>query len=141
MQFTVPIIAISVDQEGVHLAISGFINGNLANILLDTGASKTVIDRNRVGLFSDSSRLEMTEEVSVGLGTDGMEIHDFPIDQLIIGDVVMEEVKLVALDLSHINAVYSELHLPPIDMVLGGDFLNQHQATIDYQSLELTLHC
>ena len=141
MQFTIPIRAISVDREGVHLAISGFINGNLANILLDTGASKTVFDRNRVGLFSDSSRLELTEEVSVGLGTDSMEIHDFSIQQLIIGDVVLEEVRLVALDLSHINSVYSELQLAPIDMVLGGDFLNHHKARIDYQNLELILHC
>jgi len=139
MRFSVPIRFVEIEQSGVHLAVSGFVNGNLANILIDTGASQTVFDKNRIHLFSDNTELEKAEKLSKGLGTDSMEGYQFQIKQFILGDLLIEDYALVALDLSHINASYQELELAPIDMVLGGDFLKEYAAEIDYEKAELRL--
>ena len=139
MQFSVPIRFVQIEHEGIHLTISGFINGNLANILIDTGASQTVFDKNRISLFSDETSFERAEKLSKGLGTDSMEGYRFVIDQLIIGELIESDFELVSLDLSHINESYSQLELAPIDMVLGGDFLKKYNAQINYSSSELLL--
>lgn len=139
MEFPIPIRIIEIENSGVHMAISGFVNGNLANILIDTGASQTVFDKNRVQLFSDQQEFEKAEKLSKGLGTDSMEGFKFSINQFVLGDLVLKDYDVVSLDLSHINASYAELGLTPIDMVLGGDFLMKYAASIRYSSAELWL--
>lgn len=137
--FSVPIRFVEIENSGVHVAVSGFVNGNLANILIDTGASQTVFDKNRIGLFSNQTELESAEKLSKGLGTDSMEGFKLVIDQFLIGDLLIEQFEMVSLDLMHINASYSELGLVPIDMVLGGDFLRKYEVVIDYGKSELIL--
>lgn len=139
MTFSVPIRLVEIADSGFHIAVSAFINGNLANVLIDTGASQTVFDKNRINLFSDELELQKTEQLSKGLGTDSMEGYQFSINQFILGDLLLDDFEVVALDLSHINASYSELKLPAIDMVLGGDFLKRYCALINYDKLELVL--
>ncbi len=139
MEFPIPIRFVKIESAGVHLAVSGLVNGNLANILIDTGASQTVFDKNRIHLFSEQTEFESAEKLSKGLGTDSMEGFKFNILQFILGELVLENYEIVSLDLSHINASYDELHLPPIDMVLGGDFLMKYAASIRYGSAELWL--
>ena len=139
MEFPVPIRFVEIEQSGVHIAVSGFINGNLANILIDTGASQTVFDLNRTHLFSNQVEFEKAEQLSKGLGTESMEGFIFSINQFILGDLVLNNFSVVSLDLSNINASYEQLKLGAIDMVLGGDFLKQHKARIQYDSGELWL--
>jgi hypothetical protein len=139
MTFPVPIRFVDIESSGVHIAVSGFLNGNLANILIDTGASQTVFDRNRIHLFSDQTKFEKAEKLSKGLGTDSMEGLKCTIDQFILGDLVLNDFELVALDLAHINSSYRDLDLAPIDIVLGGDFLRKYAASIRYGSAELWL--
>ncbi|MCF8278667.1 MAG: aspartyl protease family protein [Flavobacteriales bacterium] len=139
IEFPIPIRFIEIEKAGVHIAISGFVNGNLANILIDTGASQTVFDKNRIHLFSDQTEFEKAEKLSKGLGTDSMEGFKFSIRQFILGDLLLDDFEIVSLDLGHINASYRELGLNSIDMVLGGDFLRKYEASIRYGSAELWL--
>ena len=137
MEFPIPIRFVEIEGSGVHIAISGFVNGNLANVLIDTGASQTVFDKNRINLFSNQQEFEKAEKLSKGLGTDSMEGFRLSINQFILGEIMLEDYDVVALDLSHINASYAELGLNPIDMVLGGDFLRKYAAKINYETAEL----
>lgn len=137
--FNIPLRFIEIDGQGVHLAVSGFVNGNLSNILIDTGASQSVFDKNRIMLFSDEMELEPIEKQSKGLGTDSMEGFRFVVGQFILGDILLEDFELIALDLSHINSSYHELGLAPVDLVLGGDVLRKYKAIIDYENAELRL--
>ncbi len=139
MEFPIPIRFVEIEKFGVHVAISGFVNGNLANILIDTGASQTVFDKNRIHLFSNQTEFEKAEKLSKGLGTDSMEGFKFSINQFILGDLVLVDFEVVALDFGHVNDSYIELNLGPIDLVLGGDFLRKYCATINYGSAELWL--
>ncbi len=139
MEFSIPIRFNQIEEKGIHIAISGFVNGHLANILIDTGASQTVLDRNRVHFFSDEKEFERFEKPSKGLGTDNMEGFKFKACQFILGELDLRDHEMVLLDLSHVNASYRELGLPPIDMVLGGDFLKEYAAVLNYSSQEIIL--
>ena len=77
MQFPVPIRFVEIEQSGVHIAVSGFINGNLANILIDTGASQTVFDKNRIHLFSSQTEFEKAETLSVLKASNSPSINSF----------------------------------------------------------------
>lgn len=138
-KFSIPIRFIEIERSGIHLAVTGFVNGQLANILIDTGASQSVLDKNRIHLFSDQTEFESADKLSKGLGTDSMEGFKFVIDQFLLGDLLLEGYEIVSLDLSHINASYSELGHTPIDIVLGGDFLKKYSSVIDYEKAELRL--
>ncbi len=139
MEFAIPIRFVEIEKSGVHIAVSGFVNGNLSNILIDTGASQTVFDKNRIHLFSDQTDFEPADKLSKGLGTSSMEGFKFSISQFILGDLVLEDFEVVSLDLGHINASYNQLGLGSIDIVLGGDFLNRYAANINYASAQLWL--
>lgn len=139
MEFSIPIRFVEIEKSGVHIAISGFVNGHLANILIDTGASQTVFDSNRIYLFSDQTQFESADKLSKGLGTDSMEGFKFSIKQFILGELMLNNFEVVSLDLSHVNASYEQLDLVPIDLVLGGDFLRKYEANIRYASAELWL--
>jgi hypothetical protein len=111
----------------------------LANVLIDTGASQTVMDRNRVGLFSTETEFESTGQLSKGLGTEGMETFHFTLSQFILGDLVLEPMQVTLLDLGHVNGSYEQLGLAPIDMVLGGDVLKDCTAVLDYGRAQMLL--
>ncbi len=139
MRVAIPLRKIIIPPNGVHLVVAAFINGQLANLLLDTGASQTVMDHNRMALFTTDTVFESSGQLSKGLGTDGMEGHRFTILQFILGDLVLDDFEVTLLDLSHVNSSYFELDIPSIDMVLGGDVLQDYAAVLDYGSQQLIL--
>ena len=50
---TVPLTIIPIENDGFHLMVEGFINGKAARFLIDTGASRTVFDQERILDFFD----------------------------------------------------------------------------------------
>lgn len=139
METAIPLRFVNIPPNGTHVVVAAFINGQLANVLIDTGASQTVMDRNRVGLFSAETHFESTGQLSKGLGTDGMESFHFTLGQFILGDLVLEAMQVTLLDLAHVNGSYDQLGLAPIDMVLGGDILKGYTAVLDYGRAEMLL--
>lgn len=139
VETTIPLRCIIIPPNGKHVLAAAFINGQLATVLIDTGASQTVMDSNRLGLFSPETEFESTGQLSKGLGTDGMESFHFTVSQFILGDLVLESMRVTLLDLAHVNRSYEELGFAPIDMVIGGDMLSTYEAVVDYGRLEMLL--
>jgi predicted aspartyl protease len=130
---------LSIEGDGYHLYINAKINGHKAHLLVDTGASKTVFDKNRIVNFSEENKLVELDRLSTGLGTDSMRGHMIDIDEISLGTIKVKNYQGLALDLSHVNASYDKLGLEPIDGVLGSDILHECNAIIDYKNQELTL--
>jgi predicted aspartyl protease len=130
---------LSIEGDGYHLYINAKINGHKAHLLVDTGASKTVFDKNRIVNFSEENKLVELDRLSTGLGTDSMRGHMIDIDEISLGTIKVKNYQGLALDLSHVNASYDKLGLEPIDGVLGSDILHEYNAIIDYKNQELTL--
>lgn len=139
MKTELPLKIKSLDDEGYHLFITARINGKLVNLLVDTGASKTVFDLNRIERFADKGLIKDHAQLSTGLGTNSMKSHQLEIKKIKLGACVLLNYDCFLLDLSHVNASYHQLRQKPIDGVLGSDLLVKLKAKIDYSNSKLTL--
>ncbi len=108
-------------------------------MLVDTGASKTVFDKEQIKKFVDEKEFDANEKLSTGLGTNSMQTHSAVIRKIKFGELLLTNFKTILLDLSHVNESYGKLGLHEIDGVLGSDLLVQFNGVIDYKSGELQL--
>jgi len=138
-QNILPIAVIAIEEDGCHLMVKGFINGHEANFLIDTGASRTVFDQNRILSFLDGQVAEFEEntKLSTGLGKNTMVSKTVTLNEIKLGKLIISDYTAVVLEMSHINESYSKLDLPTIDGVLGGDLLEKYDAVIDYGKGEM----
>lgn len=139
MKITIKLSLIRIDKRGCHLAVKGKIGRRNIRLVVDTGASQTVFDKNRIEELIGHHDFEKTDTLSSGLGTNDMESHLVKIRGLKIGDIEIKNEKVVLLDLSHVNRSYEMMKMKPIDGVLGGDILKRHKAVIDYGKKTLTM--
>jgi predicted aspartyl protease len=141
MILKIPIRLVSLEAEGFHLFVDAELNGKLANLLIDTGASKTVFDINRISKFVRKRKksFESFEKLSTGLGTNTMKSHFTTVKKFGIGELIIENFQVILLDMAHVNQSYDTLGLKPIDGVLGSDLLMKHKAVIDYEKALLKL--
>ena len=136
---TVPLELINLNNDGFHLLVEVVVFGPTSNAVLDTGASKTVFDKETIEAFSKSGELMASDRVSTGLGANNIESHSIILPTLKIGKMKLKNFEAAVLDLTTIKQAYSSLNLPPIIGVIGGDILNSHQAIINYRKLKLKL--
>jgi predicted aspartyl protease len=139
MVTTIPFKILSLDEEGFHLMIKMYINRKLANLIIDTGASKTVLDKKRAEKYVLNKEFALHNKLSSGLGTNTMESQTTILKKIKLGEIEIENYTTVLLDLSHVNGSYEQLGLTPIDGVLGSDILLRYNAVIDYQKKVLKL--
>jgi len=141
MIITIPLTIISLEAEGFHLFVHAAINGKPANLLVDTGASKTVFDINRISKFVRKRKktFESFEKLSTGLGTNSMESRFTTIKEFCISEIKFTNFMAILLDLAHVNQSYEMLEQQPIDGVLGSDLLMKYKAVIDFNNKILKL--
>jgi predicted aspartyl protease len=135
----IPFKALSINGEGFHLTMKVHINGKPANIIIDTGASKTVFDKSRITKYIKNKTFDENEKLSSGLGTNTMKSHTTKIKKMKIGTLEILDYETVLLDLSHVNESYQQVGLKPIEGVLGSDILAEFNAIIDYEKQILKL--
>ena len=137
----IPLQQISLEAEGYHLFINVELNNKPAILLVDTGASKTVFDINRISKFIRKRKkaFESFEQHSTGLGTNSMESHFTKINEFSISELKLKDFTAILLDMTHVNQSYETLGLPTIDGVLGSDLLMKYNAVIDYEKKILKL--
>lgn len=135
----VPLELVNLHNDGFHLLVEVVVFGQSFNVVLDTGASKTVFDKTVIEKHMKDAELMSSELLSTGLGTNSMESHTIIIPVLKIGKFKLKNFEAAVLDLSTISHAYSSLNLPPVIGVLGGDILMRHKAIINYKKLHLKL--
>lgn len=140
MRIKIPITIIELEPDNYHIIISGeFADGKKVNWVIDTGASKTVFDKNLDDYYllldGESDQIhtagigDQPQEISLGL------LHVFH-----AGKLKVEKLKVALLDLSHINSLYSKCSEIEICGLIGGDFLLKYKAVIDYKKKLLILN-
>jgi len=128
-----PIEICSIQNDGYHLFVSVQIATHNLRLLIDTGASRSAFDRERMKDYLGDYAAELNQELTAGLGSNSMQSHVFVIERICLGDLVIEDYQTVAVDMSHVNETYEQIGKQPIDGVLGGDLLKEYKAVIDYQ--------
>jgi hypothetical protein len=136
MQQDIKLELVSIEADGYHIFMRGRVNGKPARFLVDTGASRTVVDMARITRFfpGNEAGFEKLESLSAGLGTNSMESHTVMLPSLSFGRLVLRNYTAAALNLKHVNDSYKLLKLRQIDGVIGGDLLHRLRGVIDYGS-------
>ena len=129
---------LKIENNGFHLSVKGKINGKVANLLIDTGASHTVFDINRMDKFVKNKKLIKNNQLSTGLGTNSMVSHVSMLKKIKLGDLLIVNFNTVFIDLSHVNSSYETIKLKPIDGVIGSDILFEFKAIVNYEKMELS---
>ena len=85
----IPIDIRNIEDDGFHLTIVARINGKSVQMLIDTGASRTVFDKKRSLRFVGESNHEPHDKLSTGLGTNTMKTHIANLKKIRIGDLLI----------------------------------------------------
>jgi len=136
----IPLEILELQGDGFHLLVNVRLFDQSFKMVLDTGASKTVFDKTTLlqsGIPEE--KIQNTNIISTGLGTNSMESFMLELPTLEIGNWSVRNFLTAVLDLSAVNYAYQQMELPPVIGVLGGDILFAYRARIDYQKQLLTL--
>lgn len=137
----IPLKILQLQEQGTHILIKVQIFNHNHLMVVDTGASKTVFDKNQLEkLKEERLNFEQTNTLSTGLGTNSMESFLINIPLFKIQEWSIKNFKAAVLDLSSINHAYEQMNLTPIIGVIGGDILSNYAAIIDYRKKQMKLN-
>jgi len=94
MKITLPITILLIEDDGYHLLIKAKVNDKEINLILDTGASRTVFDEERIVSLLNHNKLEEQECLSAGIGTTSMVSKKVIIDQLLFNDLQLNNYEI-----------------------------------------------
>lgn len=137
---TIPLTVLNLQDDGFHLLLEVIVFGKQFKAVLDTGASKTVFDKETVEKYLHADMvLQDTDLMSTGLGTTTMQSFILTVPDLQLGGLHLRRYEVAVLDLSTINFAYQQLAIDPVIGVIGGDILVQYGGIIDYRKQILRL--
>jgi len=123
---------LNLNDDGFHPLVEVVLFNQIFKAVIDTGASRTVLDKTTIETHVDETTLLMSDKLSTGLGTNSMESYTLLLDQIQIGALLIGDIEVAVLDLSTINTAYETLSVTPVIGVIGGDILVQYNAIINY---------
>lgn len=133
MKSKLPVRLVMLGEDGgLHLHATIKVNGKNAFVVVDTGASRTVFDKERIGRFVKKGATQKSEHLSSGLGTNAMESFHVDLGNIQLGKLQVGQYRTHLLDLSHVNKAYEAVNIENIDGILGSDLLLELDAIIDY---------
>jgi hypothetical protein len=139
MKYKIPLEILEVEKNNYHVFLNVSVGAKPCRLLLDTGASKTVFDKEEIKHFLKPHKIKFNESRSVGLGTNDMETYEAKLNSVMIGKFKLKTMKVAVLPMGHVNETYKMLSIPAIQGVLGSDFLMKHNAVINYKKAILKI--
>lgn len=128
----VTIEILNLNDDGFHPLVEVVLFDQNFKAVIDTGASRTVLDKTTIETYVDGTTLLISDKLSTGLGTNSMESYTLLVKQIQIGDLSIDDIEVAVLDLSTINTAYETLSVTPVIGVIGGDILVRYNAIINY---------
>lgn len=127
-----PVELLEIEKDSYHPFVTLRIGRYKSRLLLDTGASRCAFDEKKVQRLLKKGQRDFIRVQSVGLGSAEVKSHLGILASLRFGGVVVKDLEVAILDLSHVNDAYRLLNLPEVDGVMGSDLLKQLKAEISY---------
>ncbi|MFN4082270.1 MAG: retropepsin-like aspartic protease [Bacteroidia bacterium] len=128
-----------LEPDNFHIFTTFFIGKNKVRFLVDTGASKTVVDKTKIEAILGSKINKKQQAESIGLGAEMVKTSLIKLPAIRFDKIKIKEPEFAMLDLSNINKAYDLLGFKHIDGVIGGDLLQKLDAVINYKSKTLKL--
>lgn len=123
--------------NSMHLCVKAKVNGVKGLFLLDTGASNSCLDVQKVKKFSIKSKKSKIK--AVGAGNSEINTEFSKKNVVMIGKSKFGKTPLVLLDLTHVNGALEQMNSGKVHGVIGADILKNGKAIIDYSRFRLYL--
>ncbi len=133
----IPLEVVEIDKNSYHIFISVVINDIPQDILIDTGASRTVFGMECIS--GHPVDVDADEIISLGLGSGNIDTLAGVLRNFSIGEHSWEKLNAIFMDFSHINEMYKRMSTKTIAGLIGGDFLFRTKASINYGKSEITI--
>ena len=121
----------TLQENSFHVFITVKINDVKCRLLVDTGASVSVIDKS----FFEKKFNKKTKVIEVetsSLHNTQMQSHLAKIKTMTLAGATLKNLEFAALDLSHVNDNYKKINVKKIQGILGSDILYKQKMIIDY---------
>lgn len=128
----------TLSDGGVHLILSALIDGKPVRMVLDTGASHSVLDVSWAKENLPDNEFKLVEDPAYGIGS-SVEVHKAEVSSFKLGKLNLEKRMVALIDFNPINSVYEREGLGEVQGILGGDILAEFAAVIDYKKCKLKL--
>ena len=138
-KITLPIEVYNLDEEGFHLFISVKMGDITTRMLIDTGASRTVVDKVFLQQNFPDLKMEANENPATGAGTNTLQTEIATLSELHIGELQLSNYLVAVLDMKHVNQTYEAIGAPAIHGVIGSDVLVACKAVISLKKKRLRL--
>ncbi|HEY3370380.1 MAG TPA: retropepsin-like aspartic protease [Prolixibacteraceae bacterium] len=125
---------IELEQDNFHILIEGeFQDKTVSSWIIDTGASKSVMDVNQKAYYEILDSDNEDDYHSAGINQGMMETSVGKMFFLKFGKLEIINHKVALIDLDHVNEIYRKYTSCRIAGLLGGDILMQYKCCIDYE--------
>ncbi|MCO4819527.1 MAG: clan AA aspartic protease [Bacteroidetes bacterium] len=137
---TVPIQVVHLGEEGTHIFCKAKVNGVKARVLIDTGASKTVLSKSFALTLKGLKEVSVSDNSTSGIGPESVEATFVRLRSLRFKSLKIKKLVVGTIDVSHVDAMYDTLNVKPFDMILGGEVLESYNVVIDYKKQQLVFN-
>jgi predicted aspartyl protease len=137
-KYSMPIEIASISGDGNHLFAEVFLNHHPVRVVIDTGASRSVFDKEVIQKMLPHVELKNNEESAVGMGSNQIESSLAILPQLKIGKLNLYNYPAGILDMQHANGAYEKLSMKPVHGILGCDVLVKYKASLSLRNKRIT---
>jgi hypothetical protein len=131
---------VELENENYHIMVeTHFPDGFQGMWIVDTGASKTVLDSNLSNYFTPTET-PLTEIETMGIGNSKIETTAGIIDTIFFDGARFSDLQVALIDLSPINKLYKKYTNETITGLIGSDFMVRYKAVIDFSKMIMQLY-
>ncbi len=126
-------IPFTISKSG-HILTTAEINGKKAYLMIDSGASSSVIHIGKLLSLGLESR-DKKGKIS-GIGTSSYDVKEVIVTEMTLNSVSYPSPEFDGVDLFHVERID---YYQTLDGIIGSDFLKKYDAVIDYKKQILFL--
>ncbi len=119
-----------------HLELDATVNGKPARLLVDTGASATVINKTSAERWGLECHDDPGKAIGCGFSAPAEKAR---LDELKLAHLEIEDVDVAVVDLSQINAGLEQAKAQPIDGIIGSKLMIDRNGIVEYATDTLHL--
>jgi len=124
---------VDIPPNGMHFLLSAEIMDTEAVLVMDTGASESVLDLK----FAESLSIDILpsdeEAISAAVGSSNITTYIGLVHEFKLGNSILTDIKVQLMDLSNVRNSYKQMFNKDVQGLLGGDLLSQMNAIINYK--------
>ena len=134
---------VQIEPNGYHLLIPATISYKKVFFIIDTGIvfDEAIVPAHDAEVFDDIEKtIAEDDRKSSGINANLTGIYHGIIPKMNLADHCINNFETLFMTFEHINNIYEQYINYTIDGIIGGDFLHNYKAIIDYSKLEILLH-